>query len=348
MPLSLPNYIEITKNAKHCLGTFLKENIYSTVFVLVDGNTEKNCLPILENSLGKTTLISIMSGEQHKTLVTCTHIWQAFTKANADRNALLINLGGGVIGDMGGFCASTYKRGIDFVNIPTTLLSQVDASVGGKLGIDFNGFKNHIGLFKLPKKVIIDPVFLETLPLNQLKSGFAEMLKHGFIKDKGHLEELAKLDIQNTEWLNYITKSVAIKNEIVEVDPLEKNERKFLNFGHTIGHAVETYFLNNGLPILHGEAVAIGMISETYLSTKRLGLSEEEQSKITSIIDAYFERKEIPQNGMEEILNNLEQDKKNKDSTIQAVLLNQIGKPSHSIEITKEEVQQALAFYNTK
>ncbi len=348
MVVNLPNYVEITKNAKQYIDGFLEENSYSSIFILVDENTQEKCLPVFGNSFADFAIITIKSGEENKTLTTCTHIWQVFTEANADRSALLINLGGGVIGDMGGFCASTYKRGIDFINIPTTLLSQVDASVGGKLGIDFNGFKNHIGLFKLPTKVIIDPVFLETLPLNQLKSGFAEMLKHGFIKDKEHLEELAKLDIQNTEWLTYITKSVAIKNEIVEADPLEKDERKFLNFGHTIGHAVETYFLNNGLPILHGEAVAIGIISEAYLSTKRLELSEEEQSKIINIIDAYFERKEIPQNGMKEILNNLEQDKKNKDSTIQAVLLNKIGKPSHSIEITKEEVQQALTFYNTK
>lgn len=348
MVVNLPNYVEITKNAKQYIDGFLEENSYSSIFILVDENTQEKCLTVFGNSFADFTIITIKSGEENKTLTTCTHIWQVFTEANADRSALLINLGGGVIGDMGGFCASTYKRGIDFINIPTTLLSQVDASVGGKLGIDFNGFKNHIGLFKLPTKVIIDPVFLETLPLNQLKSGFAEMLKHGFIKDKEHLEELAKLGMQNTEWLAYITKSVAIKNEIVEADPLEKDERKFLNFGHTIGHAVETYFLNNGLPILHGEAVAIGMISEAYLSTKRLGLSEEEQSKIINIIDAYFEKKEIPQNGMKEILNNLEQDKKNTDSKIQAALLREIGLAKHSVELTKKEVEEALEFYNAK
>ncbi len=348
MGINLPNYIEITKNAKQYIDGFLEENSYSSIFVLVDENTEEKCLPTFGSSFADFTIITIKSGEENKTLTTCTHIWQVFTEANADRNALLINLGGGVIGDMGGFCASTYKRGIDFINIPTTLLSQVDASVGGKLGIDFNGFKNHIGLFKIPTKVIIDPVFLETLPLNQVKSGFAEMLKHGFIKDKGHLEELANLDIQNTEWLAYITKSVAIKNEIVEADPLEKDERKFLNFGHTIGHAVETYFLNNKLPILHGEAVAIGMITEAFLSVQHLGLSDPELIKIIDIIDAYFERKKIPEKGMKEILNNLEQDKKNKGTKIQAVLLTQTGKPSHSIEISKEEVQQALVFYNAK
>ncbi|MCF6359798.1 MAG: 3-dehydroquinate synthase [Cyclobacteriaceae bacterium] len=348
MPIDLPDYIEITKNVKNHLASFLKENTYSSVFVLVDDNTQKYCLPIFENGLDKTTLISIKYGEQNKTLETCAHIWQVLTDESADRNALLINLGGGVIGDMGGFCASTYKRGIDFVNIPTTLLSQVDASVGGKLGIDFNGFKNHIGLFKLPVKVIIDPVFLVTLPLDQLRSGFSEMLKHGFIQDKEHLQTLAKLDISNTNWLAFITQSVKIKSKIVSADPLEKNERKFLNFGHTVGHAVETYFLNNGIPILHGEAVAIGMIAEAHLSERHTGFSTEDKNRLIHIVDSYFERKEIPENGMKEILNNLEQDKKNTDSKIQAALLREIGLAKHSVELTKKEVEEALEFYNAK
>ncbi len=348
MDLNLPNYIEITKNTEQYIDSFLAENSYSTIFILVDENTKEKCLPIIRESVKKAISIEIKSGEEHKTLETCGHIWQAFTNANADRNALLINLGGGVIGDMGGFCASTYKRGIDFINIPTTLLSQVDASVGGKLGIDFNGLKNHIGLFKLPKKVIIDPVFLDTLPLNQKTSGFAEMLKHGFIKDSRHLKELAQLDIETTEWLPFIAKSVAIKNAIVTADPLEKNERKYLNFGHTIGHAVETYFLNNNLPMLHGEAVAIGMITEAYLSQQKLGLSNEETIDLIKITDTYFKKRLIPTIGMEEILSNLDQDKKNINSEIQAVLLSEIGKAQHSVEITKKEVKEALAFYNAK
>ncbi len=348
MELNLPNYIEITNNTEQYIDTFLTTNSYSTLFILMDENTKEKCLPIIKESVPKAIFIEIKSGEQHKTLETCSLIWQAFTDANADRNALLINLGGGVIGDMGGFCASTYKRGIDFINVPTTLLSQVDASVGGKLGIDFNGLKNHIGLFKLPTKVIIDPIFLETLPLNQKVSGFAEMLKHGFIKDNKHLKELAQLDIKTTDWLPNITKSVAIKNAIVTADPLEKNERKYLNFGHTIGHAAETYFLNNGLPILHGEAVAIGMITEAFLSQQKMELSSDETTHLIKIIDRYFERRQIPVNGMEEILSNLDQDKKNIDSKIQAVLLTEIGKAEHSVEITKNEVKEALAFYNAK
>lgn len=348
MELNLPDYIEITKNAKDYIGVFLAENSYSSIFVLVDENTKEKCLPLLKNSLNGTIEIKIESGEEHKTLETCIRIWQAFTDANADRNALLINLGGGVIGDMGGFCASTYKRGIDFINIPTTLLSQVDASVGGKLGIDFNGLKNHIGLFKLPTKVIIDPVFLATLPHNQLRSGFAEMLKHGFIQNKTHAEQLAMLNIDHTDWLPYITKSIAVKNNIVKADPLEKNERKYLNFGHTIGHAVETYFLNNNLHILHGEAVALGMIAEAYLSEKKIGLKKEETDNLITIIDSYFERVIVPKNGIDGILANLDQDKKNNNSRIEAVLLKNIGQAQHSIKVTKKEVKEALEFYNSK
>ncbi len=348
MPLDLPNYIEITQKSKQYIASYLEDNSYSQLFVLIDENSKKHCLPVLGSSLEKVTVIEITSGEEHKTLDTCSLIWETLTNANADRNALLINLGGGVIGDMGGFCASTYKRGIDFINIPTTLLSQVDASIGGKLGIDFNGFKNHIGLFNLPKKVIVDPVFLKTLPQNQIRSGFAEMLKHGFINDSNHLNELTQLNVENCDWLPFIVKSIKIKNEIVTIDPIEKNERKFLNFGHTIGHAVESYFINNGIPILHGEAVAIGMITEGFLSSKILKLEEKEQVKIIEIIDSYFNRAKIPEEGIKEILNNLEQDKKNTNSTIQSVLLKNIGEPKHSVEITKEDVREALKFYASK
>lgn len=348
MTISLPKYIEITENSKQYFDRFLKENSHSQLFVLLDENTRNYCFPILRSTLKNAILIEIKSGEENKTLATCTIIWEALTNANADRNALLINLGGGVIGDMGGFCASTYKRGIDFINIPTTLLSQVDASIGGKLGIDFNGFKNHIGIFNLPKKVIVDPVFLESLPINQLKSGFAEMLKHGFINDRNHLEELAGITIKNCSWLPYIEKSIAIKNKIVASDPFEKNERKLLNFGHTIGHAVESYYLNNSLPILHGEAVALGMICEAHLSATLLNFDKNEMSQLIKIIDTFFDRIDIPKDGMEEILANLQQDKKNKGSEIQVVLLNEISKAQHSIRITKNDVEEALNFYCTK
>lgn len=348
MSITLPNYIEITQNSKQYIASFLEDNSYSQIFVLIDENTKKYCLPLLDKLAVNSILIEVKSGEKNKTLATCSLIWEALTKANADRNSVLLNLGGGVIGDMGGFCASTYKRGIDFINIPTTLLSQVDASIGGKLGIDFNGFKNHIGLFNLPIKVIVDPVFLKTLPKDQLRSGFAEMLKHGFINDANHLNELAAINIVDCNWLPYIKRSIAIKNEIVISDPLEKNQRKVLNFGHTVGHAVESYFLNNNLCILHGEAVAIGMIAEAHLSTKYLNFEEEEKNKLIKIIDTYFDRIDIPRNGMKEILGNLEQDKKNEGEKIQTVLLSAVSKAQHSINITKNDVEESLLFYASK
>ncbi len=348
MPITLPDYIEITNNSKESLANFLEEKSYSKIFVLVDENTKSYCLPLFLTELNDAVEIEIKSGETHKTLDTSSFISKAYTKENTYRNALLINLGGGVIGDMGGFCASTYKRGIDFINIPTTLLSQVDASIGGKLGIDFNGFKNHIGLFNLPTKVFIDPVFLITLPQNQIRSGFAEMLKHGFIKDKNHLSQLASLDISSCDWLPLIKKSIEVKNEIVTSDPFEKDERKLLNFGHTIGHAVESYFITNKIPILHGEAVAIGMITEGYLSLKMLNLSKDESHQLIKTVDSFFERVQVPESGVKEILENLEQDKKNENAKIKCVLINQIGNAQHSIEISKEQVSESIHFYNTK
>ena len=197
------------------------------------------------------------------------------TENQFDRNSLLINLGGGVIGDMGGFCASTYKRGIDFIQIPTTLLAMVDASVGGKLGVDFGELKNQIGLFKNPKTVIVNPDFLDTLEKTQLKSGFAEVVKHALIADKNLWNKLSSTPFENLVWEEIIAISVQIKNKIVREDPWENGERKKLNFGHTFGHAIESYYLEKGTPILHGEAVFMGIILETDLSV----ISEEEKKK---------------------------------------------------------------------
>ena len=345
MAQSLPNYLELTETSGIAISRFLKKSTYSKVFVLVDENTGHYCLPLVEEYLGNYQKIEIRSGEVNKTLETCSTIWQALTDAEADRNALMINLGGGVIGDMGGFCASTYKRGIDFVNIPTTLLSQVDASIGGKLGVDFNGFKNHIGIFKLPNKVIVDPWFLKTLPKNELRSGVAEMIKHAFIRDINHVRQLENINLEEADWMPLIEKSILIKNTIVEADPLEKGERKLLNFGHTVGHAIESYFLEKGNPILHGEAVAAGMVAELYLSEKRTGLSTSDRTKLIESIDRLFERVEIPEADWEIIFTNLEQDKKNKGKTIEAVLLAQPGEAQHSIAISKEDVREALVFY---
>jgi len=291
---------------------------YSKVAILVDENTKRDCLhklPKIENAI----IIEIKSGEEYKSISTCNFIWEQLTINNFDRNSLLINLGGGVIGDMGGFCAATYKRGIEFLHIPTTLLAMVDASVGGKLGIDFKGFKNQIGLFNNPKAVLISPEFLETLSESELKSGFSEVLKHALISDNSLWVKLKNTLFTDLDWEDIIDTSVQIKNKIVLADPFEKGERKKLNFGHTFGHAIESYYLEKGTPISHGEAVFMGMILETEISD----LSENEKNEIKNYILSNFALPYTPKKSyLHKFLIN---DKKNQDGKINFTLLSGIG-----------------------
>ena len=291
---------------------------YSQVAILVDENTKRDCLsklPQIENTL----IIEIKSGEEYKNISTCNFIWEQLTINNFDRNALLINLGGGVIGDIGGFCAATYKRGLEFIHIPTTLLAMVDASVGGKLGIDFKGFKNQIGLFNNPKAVLISSVFLETLAESELKSGFAEVVKHALISDNSLWLKLKNTSFTDLDWEDIIDTSIQIKNKIVLADPFEKGERKKLNFGHTFGHAIESYYLEKGTPISHGEAVFMGMILETKISD----LSESDKNEIKNYVLSNFALPYTPKkSSLHKFLIN---DKKNQDGKINFTLLNGIG-----------------------
>ena len=291
---------------------------YSKVAILVDENTKRDCLhklPKIENAI----IIEIKSGEEYKSISTCNFIWEQLTINNFDRNSLLINLGGGVIGDMGGFCAATYKRGIEFLHIPTTLLAMVDASVGGKLGIDFKGFKNQIGLFNNPKAVLISPEFLETLAEKELKSGFAEVVKHALISDNSLWVKLKNIPFTDLDWEDIIDTSVQIKNNIVLADPFEKGERKKLNFGHTFGHAIESYYLEKGTPISHGEAIFMGMILETEISD----LSESEKNEVKNYILSNFALPYTPKkSSLHKFLIN---DKKNQNGKINFTLLNRIG-----------------------
>ena len=291
---------------------------YSKVAILVDENTKRDCLfklPQIENAL----IIEIKSGEEYKNISTCSFIWEQLTINNFDRNSLLINLGGGVIGDMGGFCAATYKRGLDFIHIPTTLLAMVDASVGGKLGIDFKGFKNQIGLFNNPKAVLISSEFLETLAESELKSGFAEVVKHALISDNSLWLKLKNTPFTDLDWEDIIDTSVQIKNKIVLADPFEKGERKKLNFGHTFGHAIESYYLEKRTPISHGEAVFMGMILETKISD----LSETDKNEIKNYVLSNFALPYTPKkSSLHKFLIN---DKKNQNGKINFTLLNGIG-----------------------
>jgi 3-dehydroquinate synthase len=315
---------------------------YSQLFVLADENSKENCYPLIKEYLGHHQVIEVTSGEKNKTLDSCGFIWNALTMATADRKALLINLGGGVITDMGGFCAGTYKRGIRFINIPTTLLSQVDASVGAKTGIDFNGYKNHIGLFCEAESVLVNPEFHKTLPQEQLVSGYAEMLKHGLIADKKHWQDCLDNGIEKFS-NELIQQSVEIKEKVVRADPTEKGLRKILNFGHTIGHAIETHFLNTRHELLHGEAIGLGMIAEAFISKEKGLLADKKYQIIVDELKSIYKSPKIEKASYAEIKRLCKQDKKNQNGELSMSLLKDIGQAVYEISIEEEMIDQALA-----
>ncbi len=324
----------------------LQARSFSKVVVLTDVNTHEHCLPLIQGALPSDALhITVPAGEQHKTLETCSTIWTAMTEAVLDRQALVINLGGGVIGDMGGFCASVYKRGVPFLTIPTTLLSQVDASVGGKLGIDFMGFKNHLGVFQLPEIVLIAPAFLDTLPQRELRSGYAEVIKHGLIRDLAFFQSLPSSNWEKQDWSRVIRHSVSIKKAVVEVDPKEAGLRKILNFGHSIGHAVESFYLTGSNPLLHGEAIAMGMIAEGFLSFEKIGFSFEELNELSQKLLQVFGKVTLNSKDLDAILDLCAQDKKNEGKTQLFSLLPSLGDCSFNIPVTPEEIKHAIIYY---
>ncbi len=328
------------------LKTFLGTKSYSKIVVLTDTNTKRFCYPVIKDSLPKHTLITVKHGEENKNLQTCELIWSAMTEAQLDRHALMINLGGGVIGDMGGFCAATYKRGIDFIQIPTTLLSQVDASVGGKLGIDFQGFKNHLGVFTLPNAVLIDPVFLETLSEREKRSGFAEILKHCLIQDGEKWQEIRRKDLADQDLPDLIAHSVEIKKKVVEQDPTEKGLRKILNFGHTLGHAIETFFLPQGKKrLFHGEAIATGMVCESYIAYERGLIDERTLEQIEEFIFSIYGKVDIAEADFDTIIGLTLQDKKNKGKEVRFSLISSAGSCLYDIVVSKNEMKKALAYY---
>jgi 3-dehydroquinate synthase len=340
--------IIFTNNISEDLKNYLGQLHYSQVGVIMDSNTVTHCYPFISESLPHDVkTFNFQAGEARKNLGTCSQIWQWMTEEGFDRKALIINLGGGVTGDMGGFCAATYKRGIRFINIPTTLLSQVDASVGGKLGIDFNGLKNHIGVFTQPEAVIISELFLGTLPKNEFRSGYAEVIKHGLIRSSNYFHCLKAEGWQEQSWRDIIEKSVSIKKEVVEKDPKESGLRKILNFGHTIGHAFESYYLDTSNHLLHGEAIAIGMICETYLSHKRLGLSLSEMEEINQMLKRVFGKIDFQVEAIPSIIELCRQDKKNEGKSINFSLLRHIGDCDYNIGVSKEEIEESILYYQT-
>lgn len=326
---------------------WLQQRAYSSVFVLCDEHTEANCYPHLAPYLPDHVCITVPAGESFKNIATCTAIWEALADNQADRKSLLINLGGGVIGDMGGFAAATYKRGIDFVQFPTTLLSQVDASVGGKLGVDLNAIKNLIGVFNAPAAVFICADMLRTLPQRQVRNGFAEVIKHGLIRDNAYWQKIRQVDIQpDTDWSAMIEHSVRIKSAVVEADPKEAGLRKILNFGHTIGHAVESWSLmHDDDPLLHGEAIAIGMICEAKLSAEMCGLPADHLQDIVETIMRHFEHYSLERIPVEDLLQVMLLDKKNADGNILFSLLRSIGDCTFDVRVTDDAIRSSLHFY---
>ena len=334
------------------LAELLIPSRYSKIFILVDENTSQYCLPHLLNNLATEIEIEIIElevGEIHKNIETCTEVWGALSELGGDRKSVLINLGGGVISDLGGFVACTFKRGIDFINIPTTLLSMVDASIGGKNGVDLGNLKNQIGIIREPKAVIVDTQFLNTLHQNEMRSGLAEMLKHGLIFDKKYWDKFKDLKDLHTEDLNQlIHQSIQIKNTIVCEDLTENGIRKSLNFGHTLGHAIESYFLENDAKttLLHGEAIAVGMILESYISREKNLLTNEEYQEIKYIINDVFEKIEFTPFDIEKIIELLIFDKKNEFGKVQFALLDGIGKIKINQESDNTLIYKAFEDYS--
>lgn len=323
---------------------YLEAKPYSNYFVIIDEHTWVDCLPFLKNiSEVDFKIIVTPSGEWNKSLDTCKLIWDQMISQGADRHSLCINLGGGVIGDMGGFCAASFMRGMDFVQVPTSLLAMVDASIGGKLGIDYQGHKNYIGLFKDPLGVFIFPKFLDTLPHKQLRSGYAEVVKHALIADANLWAQLKKVDAVTVEGLKpFIHQAVSIKHSIVSQDPFESGLRKNLNFGHTIGHALESHFLDAEDHLLHGEAVGLGMICEAFLSYKIGLLSAESYQEISSYINKVFTDLMPRTFDKATILQRCKADKKNRNQEILFSLIDGVGNAVYNQRVDKTIISESL------
>ncbi len=322
---------------------------YNRIFMLTDENVRRHCLPVFQSHLPDIIIdgiISIECGEEKKNLAQTIKIWDELTDMNVDRDSLLINLGGGVVSDIGGFAASTFKRGIDFVNFPTSLLGMVDAAIGGKTGIDYGKLKNQVGLFTDPVSVVIDPIFLKTLDEIQWQSGFAEVLKYGLIIDHDLWKSLHPQNFrQITDWDRVISQAARDKIDIVRHDFHEKGVRKNLNFGHTIGHAIESHFLKNEIFITHGQAIAAGMICEAWLSAKVYNFDDSQLNEIVSMFDNNFDRLDINEDQIPEFFELMRQDKKVRGGRLNFSLLRKIGKAIHNVELSNDLVANSIKFY---
>ena len=352
------SYYDMRIKTNHCevlFGEFSWDSLnscidtygYSSVFVLVDGNTKKHCLSYFKNQVNFTyDLLEMNAGEENKHIESCVSLWNALSEQGADRKSLLINLGGGVVTDLGGFVACTFKRGIDFINIPTSLLAMVDASIGCKTGIDLGPLKNQVGIIEEPKMVLVDNFFLKTLPENEYRSGYAEMLKHGLIQEPDYFKTLSGY-LNRDEILPHIYRSVGVKAKVVTEDPYEHNLRKILNFGHTLGHAIESHYLisANKERLLHGEAIAIGMVLEAYLSSELTALPLANAKQIKNVFGSIYPKVSFGAETIKAIVAMLTHDKKNENGNVLFVLLAAIGEPVWNQLVPKSLIQKAFDFY---
>lgn len=339
----------ISEDLRESLGKAVGECAHDRLLVLVDETTQKCCLPVISDYeyMRQAQVITIGATDANKTLDSLTQVWRDMQRIGATRHSLMINLGGGMITDLGGFAASTFKRGISYINIPTTLLSMVDASVGGKTGINFGGLKNEIGVFNNARCVILDTTFLNTMDHENILSGYAEMLKHGLISNEGMWAELLTFDINRPDYkiLNrMVADSVAVKQRIVTEDPIEKGIRKALNLGHTAGHAFESLALERK-PILHGYTVAYGLVAELYLCCIKTGFPQDKMRQTVSFIKEHYGRMAITCDDYPHLLQLMHHDKKNQGNDINFTLLSDIGNILINQTATEEEIKEALDFY---
>jgi len=339
----------VSGNLERDLVNAIAECEHDKIFILTDQTTHDMCLPKLQNFLclkGAQSIV-IKAGDTNKTLYSLAEVWTALSQGGATRHSLMINLGGGMVTDLGGFAASTFKRGIDFINIPTTLLAMVDASVGGKTGINFGGLKNEIGVFSDSKFVIINTQFLDTLDHANICSGYAEMLKHGLISDNKHWAELVGFNLAQPDLAQLqrmVAESIKVKERIVTEDPHEHGIRKALNLGHTVGHALESFAMKHGRPVLHGYAVAYGMVCELYLSARKTDFPTDKMHQTVRFILDHYGRLPYTCDDYPELLELMRHDKKNTSGIINFTLLGGIGDIRINQTATKEEIEEALDF----
>jgi 3-dehydroquinate synthase len=343
---------------KVIISTKLENSVASAVgecerdrtFILVDETTERLCLPLVAgfDCVRDAQVITIGATDQNKTLDSLSHVWIELQRGGATRHSLMINLGGGMVTDLGGFAASTFKRGLNYINIPTTLLAMVDASVGGKTGINFGGLKNEIGVFSCAKSVILDTTFLKTMDHENICSGYAEMLKHGLIANEDMLAELLNFDLDVIDYYQLsrmLADSVQVKERIVDEDPTEQGIRKALNLGHTIGHAFESFAMKSMKPVLHGYAVAYGLVCELYLSCVKTGFPVDRMRQVVRFINENYGKLPVTCDDYPTLLELMTHDKKNVGDTINFTLLGGVGDIRINQTATKEEICEALDFY---